>query len=93
MKYLPVMLAAATLSGCAVSVPTTGVVNRGNDVYTVAHQGATGFHSVGPLKISATQEASEYCARQNKKFVVLHTKEIAGRAGQYTEAEIVFKCE
>lgn len=93
MKYLVMIAAVATLGGCAVQVPTTGVVNRGNDVYTVAHQGATGFHSVGPLRISATQEASEYCTKQGKKFVVLHTKEIPGRAGQYTEAEVVFKCE
>ena len=93
MRYVVAVALAAGLGGCAVQVPTTGVVNRGNDVYTVAHQGATGFHSVAPLRISATQEAGDYCTKQGKKLVVLHTKEIPGRAGQYTEAEIVFRCE
>lgn len=82
------------LCGCvAASVPTTGIVNQGNGVYTVAHQAPTGFHQTAPLKISATKEASEYCDKQGKKFVVLHSREIPGRAGQYSEAEIVFRCD
>lgn len=82
------------LGGCvAASVPTTGVVNQGNDVYTVAHQAPTGFHQTAPLKLSATKEASEYCDKMGKKFVVLHSREIPGRAGQYSEAEVIFKCD
>jgi len=93
MKHLLSVAVAAVLVGCAVRVPTTGVVNRGGGVYTVAHQAETGFHSSAPLRASATQEATEFCQREGKKILVLHAKETPGRANQYPEYEIVFKCE
>lgn len=91
MKKIQLILLLATLSGCAV--PTTGVIPRGNDLYTVTHQGETAFHSTEPLKTAATKEASEYCTKQGKKFVFLHSKEVQGRPAQYPESEVLFKCE
>ncbi len=89
-KAIAVM--AVLASGCAVSVPTTGVVQRGGDVLTVTHQAATGYHSTEPLKNSVIAEATAYCKGINKKYEYLHSKEIAGKLGQYTEAELTFRC-
>ena len=91
MKKLHLVIISAILSGCAV--PTSGVIPRGNDLYTVTHQGETAFHSTEPLKTAATKEASEYCAKIGKKFVFLHSKEVQGRPAQYPESEVLFKCE
>ena len=93
MKSLtaPILIGITLLSGCAV--PTSGVISRGNDLYTVTHQGETAFHSTEPLKTAATKEASEYCAKLGKKFVFMHSKEVQGRPAQYPESEVLFKCD
>ena len=91
MKYIAIVALAATVSGCAV--PTTGVIPRGDGLYTVSHQGATAFHATEPLKLAATQEGMAYCEKLGKSFKFVHSKEIQGRPAQYPESEVLFKCE
>jgi hypothetical protein len=79
-------------SGCAV--PTTGVVPRGQDMFTVTRQGEGFWVTVDSLRVAALQEANAFCANQNKKVNVLHTKDIpAGPLGRWPESEVLFKCE
>jgi hypothetical protein len=87
-----VLIAVVLLSSCAV--PTTGVVPRGDDLYTVTRQGNGFWVSVDSLKTAALQEADTYCLEKKKKFKVIHSKEIpAGPFGRWPESEVLFKCE
>ena len=86
------LAALVILAGCAV--PSTGVVPRGQDMYTVTRQGSGFWVSVDSLRVGALQEAETYCAKHNKKLNVLHTKDIpAGAFGRWPESELLFKCE
>jgi len=80
------------LSGCAV--PTTGVVPRGDDMYTVTRQGEGFWVTTNSLKTAALQEADGFCKGSSKKLKVLHTKEVpAGPFGRWPESEVLFRCE
>lgn len=86
------LIAVATLAGC--SVPTTGVVPRGEGMYTITRQG-DGFW-VQPMQLTAqaVQDAVAHCLKEHGKLKVLHTKEIpAGALGRWPESEILFRCE
>ena len=91
MKNILLLILAFLMTGCAV--PTTGVIPRGDGLYTVSHQGATAFHATEPLKLAATQEGMAYCEKLGKTFKFVHSKEIQGRPAQYPESEVLFKCE
>ena len=87
-----VLLTLATVAGCAV--PTTGVVSRGQDMFTVTRQGSGAWVTVDSLRVAALQEADAYCTKQNKKLNVIHVKDIpAGAFGRWPESEVLFKCE
>ncbi len=89
-----ILVALVGVSACAVAVPSTGVVPRGQDLYTVTRQGEGFWVSVDSLRAGALQEAQAYCAQQNKKLNLLHTKDIpAGAFGRWPESEVLFKCE
>jgi hypothetical protein len=75
-----VLLSVAALWACAV--PSTGVVPRGDDRYTVTRQGNGAWVSVDSLKAEALHEADAYCTQQNKRLKFIHSKEIpAGMLG------------
>lgn len=91
MKYAA-FIAALLLSGCAV--PTSGVIPRGNDMYTVTRQGEGFWVTTDQLKNAAIQEAQAACDAKGKKLNVVHTKDIpAGAFGRWPESEVLFKCE
>jgi hypothetical protein len=82
----------AALSGC--TVPTTGVVPRGDDMYTVTRQGDSFLVTTESLKIKAIQEADAYCISKAKKYKFMYNKDIpAGPLGRWPESEVLFKCE
>ena len=88
---LPVM-SSLMLSACAV--PTTGVVPRGDNLYTVTRRGEGFWVMTDQLKIAATLEAQVTCERDNKKLKVIHTKEIQdGAFGRWPESEVLFWCD
>lgn len=93
MKLFTFLIAfGAALVGCAV--PTTGVVPRGQDMYTVTRQGDSFLVTTESLKIGAIQEADAYCAAKAKKYKFIHNKDIpAGPLGRWPESEVLFKCE
>jgi hypothetical protein len=96
MSGYKIRFATAALVGAlaACAVPTTGVVQRGESMYTVTRQGE-GFW-VQPLQLTATatQEAENYCTKTGKRLKVLHSKEIpAGPLGRWPESEVLFRCE
>lgn len=91
MKFAA-LVTAMMLAGCAV--PTTGVVPRGEGMFTITRQGE-GFW-VQPLQLTAmaTQDAEAYCSRDGKQLKVLHSKEIpAGPLGRWPESEVLFRCD
>lgn len=86
------LIAAASLAGCAT--PTTGIVPRGDGMYTVTRQGEGFWVTPDTLKTAAIQEGDAYCKREKKGIKVIHTKEIpAGPLGRWPESEVLFKCE
>lgn len=88
LSYALVLL----MIGCAT--PTTGVVPRGQDLYTVTRQGGGFAVTTDSLKAAAIKEADAFCSERGKRLNVLHTKEIpAGVLGRWPESEILFKCE
>ena len=87
-----VLLTLVIIAGCAV--PTTGIVPRGQDMFTVTRQGSGAWVTVDSLRVAALQEADTFCTRQNKKLNVLHVKDIpAGPFGRWPESEVLFKCD
>lgn len=92
MKNVLIISIALALSGCAIRIENTGVIPRGGDIYTVAHQAPTGYHSTAPLKNSTVLEANAYCEAHGKKYEYIHSKEINGAAGVYPEVELTFRC-
>ena len=93
MKITIFLIASsAALAGCAV--PTTGVVPRGDDMYTVTRQGDSFLVTTESLKIRAIQEADAYCSSKGKKYKFMYNKDIpAGPLGRWPESEVLFKCE
>ena len=86
------IVATAALQGCAV--PTTGVVPRGDNMYTVTRQGDSFLVTTESLKIGAIREADSYCANKGKKYTFLYNKDIpAGPLGRWPESEVLFRCE
>ena len=82
---------SAVLAGCAV--PTTGVVPRGDDMYTVTRQGASAWVTTESLKVGAIQEADAYCTTKGKKYKFMYNKDIpAGVLGRWPESEVLFQC-
>ena len=78
----------------ACAVPTTGVVPRGEDMYTVTRQGSGAWVTVDSLKAAALQEADAYCIAKTKKLKFIYSKEIpAGALGRWPESEVLFRCE
>jgi hypothetical protein len=83
---------AVALFGCAT--PTTGVVPRGEGLYTVTRQGNSAWVTTDSLKAAALQEANGFCGAMRKQMKFIHSKEIpAGPLGRWPESEVLFKCE
>ena len=92
MQKTALLILVLTLTACAV--PSSGVVQRGDDMYTVAHQGDSAWVSTDSLKAAATQEANAFCVGKGKQLKVVYSKEIpAGALGRWPESEVLFKCE
>jgi hypothetical protein len=89
---LAILSSVLVLSACAV--PTTGVVPRGEDMYTVTRQGSGAWVTVDSLKAEALQEADAFCVTKKMKLKFIHSKEIpAGPLGRWPESEVLFRCE
>lgn len=90
MKTL-LILGVIALTGCAT--PTTGVVPRGNDVFTVTRQGGSAWVTTESLKAAALQEAGAFCEKNGRRLNLIHSKDIpAGPLGRWPESEVVFSC-
>jgi hypothetical protein len=94
MKLSTITLAIASVVLASCAVPTTGVVPRGDDLYTVTRQGNGGWVTVDSLKAAGLQEADAFCLTKGKKLKLIHSKEIpAGPLGRWPESEVLFRCE
>lgn len=91
MKIIVMVSILAALTGCAV--PTSGVVPRGEDLYTVTRQGEGFWVTPDQLKAQALVEARQYCDTKKKTLKVIHSKEIpAAPLGRWPESEVLFSC-
>jgi hypothetical protein len=90
-KFTVVILAAATLSGCATN---SGVVPMGPDTFMVSRQAASGFSGMGSLKADAYREAGEFCLKTGKTVRVISTNESQPPYifGNFPRAEVNFMC-
>jgi hypothetical protein len=87
-----VWLMSGLVAACAV--PTTGVVPRGEGMFTITRQGEGFWVTTDSLKAAALQDADAYCGKGNKTMKLIHSKEIpAGAAGRWPESEVLFRCE
>ena len=92
MKSIYFALVAVLTAGCAT--PTTGVVPRGDDMYTVTRQGAGAWVSTDSLKAAALKEGGDFCQTKGRKLKLIHSKEIpAGPLGRWPESEVLFRCD
>ena len=92
LRLVTLAIASTSFGGCAV--PTTGVVPRGDDMYSVTRQGGGAWVSVDSLKAEGLQEAGAFCTTNGKKLKFVYSKEIpAGPLGRWPESEVLFKCE
>lgn len=92
MKIALIAALLASLGGCAV--PTTRVVPRGDELYTVTRQGEGFWVTTDQLKNQGLTEAAHYCESKKKGMKLIHSKEIpAGALGKWPESEVLFKCE
>lgn len=86
------VLFSLLLAACAT--PTTGVIPRGEGMFTVTRQGDGFWVTTDSLKVAALQDADTYCGSQKRKIKFIHSKEIpAGPLGRWPESEVLFKCE
>ncbi len=60
----------------------------------IQKQAATGFPGPGSLKADVMQEASDYCAKQGREFLLTNVAETQPPylLGNYPPAEINFRC-
>ncbi len=86
------MMVVVLLAGCAT--PTSGVVPRGDGLYTITRQGEGFWVTTDTLKTQALKDAAEHCAQSKQALKLIHSKEIpAGAFGRWPEAEVLFKCQ
>ena len=91
---LKIALCSSLLALTACAIPTTGVVPRGEEMYTIARQGNGFWVTVDSLKAEALKDAEAHCNQQKKKLKFIHSKEIpAGALGRWPESEVLFRCE
>ncbi len=92
LKVVLSICIAGLLTACAA--PTSNVVARGDDMYTVTRQGASAGGTTDSLKIAAIQEAASYCIAKGRKFQMMLSKVgPAGPYGKLPDSWVLFKCE
>jgi hypothetical protein len=89
MKCWILVLLALSFTGCATN---SGIVPEGPDTYLISRQGGSAFTSSGSLKVAAIREASAFCVKDGKKFMLTSTSELAAGPGRFPEAEVQFMC-
>jgi len=88
------MLLAIVVLLEACSIHSTGVISSGEDRYKVTRMSGSASASADSLKADAMEEGDAYCAQQQKRLRLIHTKDIApGSFGQWAETEVEFVCE
>ena len=91
MKKLMFVASAAALWGCAT--PTSEVVALPDGHHKVTRQASSAGLSTNSLRASATQAATDFCAKAGKPLRVTDTKETrAGLLGGASGVEVVFRC-
>lgn len=89
MRILLIVVSAGVLSSCAF---TTGVIPMGGDTYMISAS-RKGFINGSEVKVSAIQEAYEFCSKDGKELEVIKTEQQdmkPFRTDAY--AEVQFRC-
>jgi hypothetical protein len=84
-------LALLPTSGCAVN---PGVVQTGQNTFTVSRQAASGFSNYSELRPEAINEAKQYCANRQQSAVMINIKDARSSSGpgDFPRAEVQFTC-
>lgn len=91
LKRLPILV-VLLLSGCSEK---SGVYPSGSGTYSITNQAATGFSGKQDIRTNAYKEASTFCLKKRKDFVVIRTDENEGPyiLGKYPRVTLLFKCK
>lgn len=74
--------------------PSSGVVSRGDGIFSVTRHGAGAWVSEIALKEAALKEAMEFCGQDQKKMNLVFCKGVpAGKGRPCPLSAILFKCE
>ena len=88
---LPIVVIGLSLFLAACS--STGVVPVGENSYMVSKQTASGFQTAVGIRSEVMQEASAYCSKLNKYFVIQDMQSRDGVAGRsYATVSLTFGC-
>ncbi|MDO9298656.1 hypothetical protein [Bradyrhizobium sp.] len=85
------VLALLIMGGCAIN---SGVVQTGQNTFTVSRQAASGFSNYSELRPEAINEANQYCANQRQSAVMINIKDArqSSGPGDFPRAEVQFTC-
>lgn len=91
MKMPAVVVMAVALTGCA----STGIMQTGDDKYIVSKSElkVVGFGPPVVAYSEISQEASDFCAKQNKIAVTVNTVFTHPGLGQPGSATLEFRCK
>ena len=88
------MLLALVVLLEACSIHSSGVISSGEDRYKVTRMSGSASASADSLKADAMEEGDAYCAQQQKRLKLIHTKGTPpGSFGEWAESEVEFVCE
>lgn len=80
------------INGCSEK---SGVYPSGNGTYSITNQAATGLSGKQGIRTSAYKEASAYCRKSGKDFIVIKLDANEGPYifGKYPRVTLTFKCK
>jgi hypothetical protein len=88
MKTLLMIALSVSFTACASSA----IVPEGPDSYMIYREGGSALSQGGALKIDAIREASAYCAKEGKRFVITRTSVTPAGPMRFPAAEVGFMC-
>lgn len=88
---LPILI-LFLLSGCSEK---SGVYASGSGTHSITNQAATGLSGKQDIRTNAYKEASIFCRKKGKDFVVIRMDENEGPyiLGKYPRVTLQFKCK
>lgn len=93
MQRILLPIVCVGLSLFLVACSSTGVLPVGENSYMLSKQTATGYQTAVKIRSEVMQEASAYCSKSNKHFVIQDMQSRDGVPGRsYATVSLTFGC-